>query len=58
VHADHDAAGRLITNSLFNRSVKYQLWCPRGKQHSTGIEEECLDQILAELATTPEPVKS
>jgi hypothetical protein len=57
LHVDHDAAGGLITDSLFSRSVKYELWCPRGMQHSTGVEEECLDQILAELAT-PEPLKS
>ena len=58
LHADHDASGRLITDSLFNRSVKYELWCPRGMQHRAGVEEECLDQILAELATIPEPFRS
>jgi hypothetical protein len=53
LHADHDAVGRLITDSLFSRSVKYELWCPRGIQHSAGTEEECLDRILAELGTAP-----
>jgi len=56
VHTDHDEPGRRIQDSLFNRSVNYELWCPNASEHRSGLEDECLSGILAELAADPDLV--
>ncbi|MCP2249463.1 DUF4365 domain-containing protein [Lentzea aerocolonigenes] len=50
VHVDHDSTGHRIADSLFMRSVRFEQWCPHGLVGNARFEEDCLPQMLGELA--------